>query len=34
MPMPSGRRSGLPSVVILCVIWTLFFAGWQLLGLP
>ena len=24
----------LPCIVILCVIWTLFFAGWQLLGLP
>jgi aminobenzoyl-glutamate transport protein len=24
----------LPYVLVLCVIWTLFFAGWFLLGLP
>jgi aminobenzoyl-glutamate transport protein len=24
----------LPYILVLCVVWTLFFAGWQLLGLP
>jgi aminobenzoyl-glutamate transport protein len=24
----------LPYVMVLCIVWTLFFAGWLLLGLP